>query len=126
MTATTWKWLEGGGVEVGGATYAPAEGLTPEAVRAYGQDYAQKTMVFTILFKAKRAFETGTADYQGARDRLPDLLREYGAAERELDAVVAGVDRLFTPSGLHLHFPQDVEVFGRFLEEVNGRLGVKA
>ena len=122
MKPSKWKWLEDGSVEVNGAAFKPAEGVTEAAVRAFQQDYASKLMVFTVLYRAKLAYETGVADYAGARKRLPELLREYGLAELDLEAAAKGVDAFFLPAGIHAGLVEDAETFGTFLDEATARL----
>lgn len=122
MIQPTWKWSEDGSVEVGGVAYKSADGLTKESILAYSRNYAEKTMVFTVLFRAKRAFETGATDYQGARERLPGLLREYGLAEMDLEAAAGGIDAFFTPAGISASFSSDSVAFSKFLEALSSRL----
>lgn len=122
MKPSAWKWLEDGGVEVAGVVYKPTEGLKEATVSAFRHDYASKTMVFTVLYRAKLAYETGAADYAGARQRLPELLREYGLAERDLEESATSIDKFFAPAGIHVALVEDAESFGRFLDEATERL----
>jgi hypothetical protein len=126
MKQIAWKWLEDGAVDVAGVVYKPSAAATVEALNAYGKDYSGKSMVFTVLFRAKLSFETGQADYAGARQRLPGLLLEYGLAEMDLEAAAHDFGRFFEPGEIYQAFGQDSKSYGRFIVEAIGRLGAKS
>lgn len=125
MNPIAWKWLEDGGVEIEGAAYKPSETATEEAINAFGRDYSGATMVFTVLFKAKRSFETGGVDYEGCRARLRGLLLEYSLAERELEKLANSFGEFLEPAGVEKVFGEDSSAYGRFILDALDSLGVK-
>ena len=122
MKPSKWKWLEDGGVEVDGAAFKPSKEVTKEALATYGKNYSSKSMVLTVLFKAKLSFETGEADYARARERLPELLLEYGLAEMDLEAVAHDFGRFFEPGEIHKAFGLDARSYGQFIMSALERL----
>lgn len=125
MKPTSWKWLEDGGVEIAGTVYKPSAAATEEALNAFGRDYSGSTMVFTVLFKAKRSFETGGVDYEGCRARLRGLLLEYSLAERELEGLANSFGSFLEPAGVEKVFGEDSQSYGRFILDALDNLGVK-
>lgn len=102
MDEKPWKWDElkltittvGEGDKV--FTLAPCD---PKKIGIFYQPLEKAREISAVLMKAKRAFESGAAEYTGATRRLEKLLDECLKADRAEFEAARQIEKFFTPAG---------------------------